>query len=331
MLFKQIKLWFLIPLLSISITACSSVLIEPDKIDVPDSGTVAHLPPPEITNVYAMPPPGNDVIGQIYEVKVKPDDNLSKLALQYDVTVRQIKAANPQIKQGRMIVGDYILIPKQFVLPPPEYRNGLVVNLPEARIYYFSPDGRTVKTFPVAIGRVGWRTPTGATKIIRKVKDPTWYVPDSIRDYSKQKGIDLPKKILPGKDDPLGAYALYLGIRGYLIHGTNDPNSIGKMVSSGCIRMHNEDVAVLFNEVKPGTPVYLLHYSKKVGWLNNHLYLEAHKPLSDDKGIYQNDDISPEKAIINALKRHGLSYLPLDHEQVDIALQEHTGIPIKIG
>lgn len=93
----------------------------------------------------------------------------------------------------------------------------------------------------------------------------------------------------PGPDNPLGRYALYLGIGEYRIHGTNRPNGgIGVRGSHGCIRLFPEDIETLFYHVPVGTAVRIVHEPYKVGWHNNHLYLEAHSPLTE--GRYAGSD-----------------------------------------
>src|SRR5690606_9951022 len=135
--------------------------------------------------------------------------------------------------------------PSAFILPPGP-REGIVLNLAELRLYYYHPGGKKVSTFPVGIGRSGWLTPVGETVIARKKEGPTWIPPKSIREYMKKKGVHLPEKVYPGPENPLGDFALYLGWQNYLMHGTNQPNTVGIRSSSGCIRMYPEDIKRLF-------------------------------------------------------------------------------------
>ncbi len=318
-------------LLSIMVTACQTTHTMPmtKSQNTNLELSQAVTPPAFVTNTYAVPQNGNDMIGNIYKVAIRKGDTLSEIANHYDVGMAEIKAANPGISAKKLRIGQTILIPKQYILPPPQYRKGIVINIPEARIYYFTSDGQQVKTFPVALGREGWRTPVGKTWVIKKEKDPVWNVPESIRLASKEKGKILPRQVQAGPDNPLGHYAIYLGFAGYLIHGTNDPSSIGKLVSSGCIRMHNRDVEQLFQLVDRGTPVRIIHYPNKVGWENGQLYLESHKPITDEKGIYEKDAITVADAIASAFKEEQKTNV--DQTLIDQALQKQSGIPVKIS
>ena len=240
------------------------------------------LPGFAMATTYVLPPAGNDVIGETFTIKIQKGDTFSRIAKQYDLSMFELKEANPTVKQNRLRIGQEIVIPHQFVLPP--YRDGIVINIPELRLYYFPKGQNTVMTYPVALGRTGWRTPTSSTSIIKKTENPVWNVPKSIREHTlKKTGRLLPKTVKPGPENPLGPYAMYLGVSGYLIHGNNNPNSIGKLVSSGCIRMHNQDIEELFYQTDLHTRVKIIHHPIKVGWLNGQLYLESHVPVTHDE------------------------------------------------
>ena len=135
-----------------------------------------------------------------------------------------------------------------------------------------------------------WKTPLGVTRIVRKEKDPTWYPPKSVRAKHLQDGDVLPESIPPGPDNPLGEYALRLGIPGgaYLIHGTNKPVGVGMQITHGCIRLYPEDIEFLFGEVTVGMRVRIVNQRIKTGWLNGALYLEhrvAARLVQDSKRV----------------------------------------------
>jgi L,D-transpeptidase ErfK/SrfK len=156
-----------------------------------------------------------------------------------------------------------------------------VINLAELRLYYYPSDKNQVVTHPLGIGREGWSTPVGETQIIGKKKDPTWTVPESIRKEHEEAGDPLPPVVPPGPNNPLGGYALYLGIQGYLLHGTNKPFGVGMRVSHGCIRLYPEDIEEFYLQVPIGTKVRIINQPYKVGWLDGQLYIEAHRPLNE--------------------------------------------------
>ncbi len=278
---------------------------------------------------YYMPAPGDDVVGRNYTIIVKSGDSLTSIRQDHGVSYDELLEANPKINFYRLRVGQEIIVPKQFILP--KIRHGVVINIPELRLYYFTPDGDYVYTFPVGLGRPNWRTPVMVTKIVNKKEDPVWVVPDSIRDYVYNKtGEILPDRVEPGPKNPLGKYALYLADGGYRIHGTNAPTSVGTFISSGCIRMLSQPIETLYQKISVGTPVYIIHHPYKAGWLNGKLYLESHKSISSypDKPNTDLDDSDVEQVIYDAIH---LRPARINWSFVQKNVKEKLGIPEVIG
>jgi L,D-transpeptidase ErfK/SrfK len=279
----------------------------------------------EVSNVYPMPENGNNIIGKIYQVKVEKGMTFDEMAQHFNLGAQELKDANPDISPRRIHVGSMITIPTEFILPPKKFQKGIVINIAERRLYYFNKGNHTVLTFPIAIGRQGWHTPLGSTYVYRKEEGPIWNVPKSIRDaYLEKNGEEHPRRIGPGPQNPLGEYAIYLHMDGYLIHGTNSPASIGNSVSSGCIRMHNSDVAELYNHVKRGTPVNIIYYPNKAGWRDGKLYLESHRLTS-----YQsNGATTAAEEVLDALKERPGT---VNWQMVKKVVKQHRGLPTEIG
>jgi L,D-transpeptidase ErfK/SrfK len=223
---------------------------------------------------------GQDIIGAPRVIEAQYEDTFASLARTHNVGFEALRRANPGVDAWLPGEGTKIAVPVQFVLPrAPRY--GIVVNLPELRLYYFPDDesGRVI-THPISIGRMDWRTPLGRTTIVRKTRNPSWYPPESIRAEHAAMNDPLPAVVPPGPDNPLGAHALRLGVPGgYLIHGTNKPAGVGMRVTHGCIRMFPEDIEALFSQVAVGTPVLIVDQPYKLGWGEDGLYLEAHLPV----------------------------------------------------
>ncbi|RMD69799.1 MAG: L,D-transpeptidase [Gammaproteobacteria bacterium] len=226
-----------------------------------------------------------DVVGEIQTIRARYEDTLPDIARRFDLGYDELVRVNPGVDPWLPGEGTEIVLPTQFVLPRAP-REGIVLNLPEMRLYYYPPGGREVVTYPVGIGREGWDTPLGKTRIVARVANPSWYPPASIRKEHEAQGDPLPKVVPPGPDNPLGDFALRLGFPGYLIHGTNKPYGIGMRVSHGCIRLYPEDIAELFSRVKVGTPVHIIDQPYKAGWKEGKLYLEAHPPLKERESPY---------------------------------------------
>jgi len=284
---------------------------------------------PARATIFALPPAGVDVVGHVQHVVARYEDTLADLAKRYDVGFREILAANPGVDPWLPGAGTRIVIPSQFVLPDAP-RRGIVLNLPEMRLYYYPPPkpGQTplVITYPVGIGREGWSTPLGLTKVVSKVAGPTWYPPASIRREHAEDGDVLPVSVPPGPDNPLGKYALQLGIPGYLIHGTNKPYGPGMRVSHGCIRLYAQDIEYLFRGVPVGTPVRVVDQPYKAGWKNGTLFLESHLPLAGDKLTATN--LTPAvRAILAATSTKAVT---LNWSKATDAAAQNRGVPVAI-
>jgi lipoprotein-anchoring transpeptidase ErfK/SrfK len=141
---------------------------------------------------------------------------------------------------------------QEVAFPTKEPPGTLVVDTPNTYLYYVLGGGRAIR-YGVRVGRDGF-TWTGVQKITRKAEWPDWHPPTEMIERQPY----LPRFMAGGPGNPLGARAMYLGSTVYRIHGTNQPSTIGKFVSSGCIGMLNEDVSDLFDRVKVGTRVVVL-------------------------------------------------------------------------
>lgn len=278
---------------------------------------------------YHMPRTGNDMVGSNYLVEVQKGDTVTSIRHSNGVSYDELMMANSDVDFDNLRAGQKVFIAKRFILPP--FRKGIVVNIPELRLYYFTPDGEYVYTFPVGLGRNEWRTPVVSTKVVRKKIDPSWTPPESIRKYTKEKtGRDLPKVMPPGPNNPLGKYAFYLGVSGYMIHGTNSLNSVGTFISSGCVRLAAEDVALLYEQAAVGTPVRFIYYPIKAGWSDNKLYLESHPPVGSYSEQERSDlnDPTARGAIFRAIEMRPTK---LSKSTILKNLKERTGVPEVIG
>ena len=201
------------------------------------------------------------------------------------------------------------------------------------------------------MGRMDWRTPIGKTTVVNKQKDPSWTPPASIKREHAAKGDPLPDVVPPGPDNPLGKYAMRLGVAGYLIHGTDaaKADGIGMRVTHGCMRLYNEDIAKLFPLVPIGSPVYLVNQPVKLGWQGNLLYMEVSQPLDEDVGISPHDpddNISKTQLAREDDQRSGFlmrlanseiqkqkekTGASVNMDKVRRAIEKPTGIPVVIG
>lgn len=271
------------------------------------------------------------VIGEMAKTYSRQDQTLPDIARIHNIGFMDIKRANQKVDTWMPGEKTEIVLAKQLVLPvaPPV---GIIVNIPEMRLYYF-PAGqkgetRQVYSYPIGIGREGWATPYITTKIIQKKKDPAWHPPESIRAEHAREGHPLPKVVPPGPENPLGQFAMRLGLPSYLIHGTNKPYGVGLRVSSGCIRMYPEDIKALFEMVPVGTPVRIVNQPYKVGVLNGKLLLEASPYLEEDTDQFEGNMTSVVKMLVEVSKQHKYE---VDWDLIRKVITERDSIPVEIG
>jgi L,D-transpeptidase ErfK/SrfK len=285
-------------------------------------------------SVYPLPPDGSPVVGTDEAVTAVYQDTLPDLAHKYSLGYYEIIRANPGVDTWLPGAGKRIVLPGRRILPTGP-REGLVVNLPEHRLYYYpkprnAHEQRVVITYPISVGKMDWRTPLGETRVIAKIRNPAWYPPESIRKEHAANGDPLPKVVPAGPDNPLGAFALRLaaGNGEYMIHGTNNPTAVGMSVTHGCIRMYPEDVAALFPLVPVGTRVWLVNEPVKVAWVNGELLLEAHPPV-DEEG----QSVEPDLELLSKLldQALGASVAAIHWDLARKTLQAADGIPTVVG
>jgi L,D-transpeptidase ErfK/SrfK len=234
--------------------------------------------------VYSLSSGTEAAVGEDETVVAVFEDTLYDLARQYGIGTEELIRANPHVDPWLPGAGTRIVIPGRHLLPPGP-RSGIVVNLPEHRLYYFRKPKHglptEVITYPVGIGKMDWRTPLGLTHVSQKERNPVWTPPESIRREHALAGDPIPARVPSGPKNPLGLFAMRLAVGDgtYLIHGTNNPIAVGMPVTHGCVRMYPDDVAALFPLVPVGTPVRLINEPLKVAWVDGELLLEAHPPV----------------------------------------------------
>jgi L,D-transpeptidase ErfK/SrfK len=275
---------------------------------------------------------GLDVVGAPGVVESSYEDTLLDIGRRYGLGYEEIRRANPTVDIWLPGGGTTIDLPTQYVIPRAS-RVGLVINIAEYRMYFFSQDDDLIRvaTFPISIGRMDWATPLGRSAIVKKVVKPSWYPPVSIREEWAAEGRVLESRVPPGPDNPLGDYAMRLSIPGYLIHGTNRPSGVGMRVTHGCIRMFPEDIERLFPAVPVNTPVQIVNQPYKLGWSGDDLYLEVHTPLAQKEEAGNSDEsalTSITRLYIQATRNRSAV---VDWELVEKVFQDQRGIPTVIG
>src|SRR5215472_17201431 len=285
-------------------------------------------------SVYPLPPDGSPVVGTDEAVTTVYQDTLPDLAHKYSLGYYEIIRANPGVDTWLPGAGQRIVLPGRRILPTGP-REGIVVNLPEHRLYYYpkprnTHEQRVVITYPISIGKMDWRTPLGETRVIARIRNAAWYPPESIRKEHAANGDPLPKVVHPGPKNPLGDYKMRLAVGDgtYEIHGTNNPLAVGMAITHGCIRMYPEDVAALFPAVPMGTKVWLINDPVKVAYVDGDLLVEAHPPVDSEGQTLEPDLELLSKQLDQAL---GNSTAAIHWDFARQALQAATGMPTVVG
>ena len=269
-----------------------------------------------------------NIIGsqEIYTTKYR--DSLVDLARTHRLGYTEIIAANPGIDPWVPGANKKILLPKAHIVPSGP-REGILINLADQRLYFFSPNSKKIWTAPLGIGNEGWDTPKGSTKGIKKKRNPTWFVPASVRLDQPE----LPPIIGPGPKNPLGKYAVYLGWPAYLFHGTNKPYGVGRRVSHGCVRLYPEDIAKIFPEIKIGMPVNIIDQPMKLLRQSSELWLEIHPNQKQADELERSGKLTPTKPPefeYRLIKAAGNLANYINWPAAKEAAQDRKGIPIQI-
>lgn len=270
-----------------------------------------------------------DYIGAMQTYVATYEDTMVQIARTKNIGFVELRSANPFLDPWIPGEGKKLIIPTMHLLPTAA-REGVVINLAEMRLYSFLKQGQPPITFPIGIGREGLLTPSGTTTIVRKKEGPTWRPTPRMR----KEHPELPVEVLPGPDNPMGTHALYLGWPEYAIHGTDKPFSIGRRVSSGCIRMYPEDIAKAYKMFPVGTKVTVVDQPVKVGWIGDSLYLEVHPTASQsdkmemDGGlpgyVFTENDMG---LIVNAA---GKNARDLNWALIRQVVRERRGYPVEV-
>jgi L,D-transpeptidase ErfK/SrfK len=292
------------------------------------AAAVALLAAPATAAEFALAP-DERVVGNLTDYVTQAGDNLADIARHFDIGYTEMLAANPGVEPWSPQAGRTLTIPALYVLPDAP-RQGIVINLAERRLYYFPPGGHTVQTYPIGIGAIGFTTPLSTTRVVRKEPNPVWIPPPSIHEENP----DVPDRVGPGPDNPLGAFALRLGWTNYLIHGTNKPDGVGRNVSHGCIHLYPEDIEKLFNAAAVGTPVRAIEQPAAAAWIAIGLYVEVHPSKDQADQIDMEQPVTPvaDDTVRQIVQAAAGDYAQtVDWGAVDQAGLQRTGLPVEIA
>jgi L,D-transpeptidase ErfK/SrfK len=273
---------------------------------------------------------GDDLVGAIRFHTTRYEDTLLDIARANRLGLIELMAANRGIDPWLPGENQRLVLPTAHLLPDAP-RRGIIVNIAELRLYYFPGEDKPVISLPIGVGRDGFKTPLGGTKIVRKKEGPAWRPTKNAR----REDPELPAVVPAGPDNPLGDYALYLGWPLYLIHGTNKPWGIGRRVSRGCIRLYPEDIEWLFKKAGVGTPVTVVDQPIKLGRYRGDLYIEVHPSKQQVDQLEQDGIDEPDPPALlddpdQIIWAAGADTRRLNWTMIKWALQRREGLPYRI-
>ena len=272
--------------------------------------------PPARTQVdayAALQPP----LGSPQTDIVLADDTLLDIAARHRLGFEAVARLNPGLDPWIPDPGTVVRLPTRYLLPQ-AVATGLVVNIPEMRLYDFGV-AQGPEVLAVAIGDADDPTPIGEFRVGKKRIDPEWRVPASIRAVKPE----LPLVVPPGPENPLGSRWLTIGGSSYGLHGTNVRWSIGRIATHGCVRFYEEDIVRLYDRVREGTRLQLVYQPYKWGRAGDRLLFEAHPD------VYARIQ-DPLNAALEVPRALGLDER-VDFGAVQRAIQRADGVPTVVG
>lgn len=271
--------------------------------------------------------PEGDLAGELQVFTTEYEDTFAGIGNDLALGYLELVKANPGVDPWLPGDDTTIILPRMYVLPDVR-REGIVINLAEYRLYYFSEEG--VQVYPVGVGTEENPSPLTDAEVTMPLESPAWYPPASIRAEYEATGDYLPRMIPPGPGNPLGTHALMLSEKGYLIHGTNKRFGVGMPVSHGCFRMYNEDISRFVYQVQKGTPVQVIREPVKLGLSGGEVWIEVHRPgedylPADRQKLWQ----QVQKKLESFREQH--ADIQIKRQAVEIAVDQADGIPTMIG
>jgi L,D-transpeptidase ErfK/SrfK len=228
----------------------------------------------QLAGAGSAPPLYTQVAGGEQAITIEKPISVDRFALEQGVRWATVVRQNYLKKPYKLKPGMVIKINNTHIVPA-ELQDGLLINLPELRLYYFQ-NGTYQRRYALAVGKPSWPTPTGTYKVYEKRKNPIWRVPPSIQEEMEERGWEVQTKVPPGPKNPLGKYFIATTAWGVGIHATNRPWTVGYFVSHGCIRMLPHEIEQLYSQVQVGTPVKIIYRPIKLALTpQGRVYLEA--------------------------------------------------------
>jgi L,D-transpeptidase ErfK/SrfK len=269
-----------------------------------------------------LPPLSRSVMGGDTEYVIQRGDSLTAIGARFGVAATLLAQQNAIPYEAIIYPGQRLYIHNPHIVPA-TLDDGILINLPQRMLFHFS-QGKLRAAYPVGLGKPSWPTPQGEFRIVSRVKNKTWLVPKSIQEEMRREGKVVLQEVPPGPDNPLGEHWLGLSIWGYGIHGTIAPASIYQFRSHGCIRLHPDDIAELFEQVGVGTVGRLIYQPVLLALVEDgRILLEVHRDIYR-KGI------DPAQTVRDMVEANGLTQ-DVDWPTVDAVIAAQDGLAREVG
>jgi L,D-transpeptidase ErfK/SrfK len=247
---------------------------------------------------------------------VQKEDSLHSLGARFGVDARVLANENGLEPDKRLAVGQVLKIDNRHIVPPADGAT-IVINVPQRMLFHFSSE-QNPTGYPIAAGRRTWKTELGHFQVVTMERNPTWDVPVSIQNEMQRNGKPVLTHVPPSPANPLGSFWIGLSMAGVGIHGTNAPSSIYGLVTHGCIRLHPDDIRMLFGRVTVGTRGRIIYEPVMLTRADDRIFVEVH-PDGYKKGG------DPLQTVLEAARTGGFLDL-IDLELVTEVVQKKDGI-----
>jgi len=254
--------------------------------------------------------------GGEFTYKAEKGDSLTSVAARFAIELAVLIRNNGLAKNSLLREGQLLRIDNRHVVPQSE-TDGILINIPQRMLFYLSA-GNLVRAYPLGLGRADWPTPTGRFTVVSKEENPIWDVPESIQEEMRREGKEVRTHVPPCPENPLGKHWIATSIPAYGIHGTNAPTSIYQFRTHGCIRLHPDDVADLFDRVRLGTPGLIIYKRLLLARVDDRLFLEVHRD------VYRKEK-DPLKALLEIVAAHNLESR-LDWQKAKEVIEKQEGL-----
>ena len=262
------------------------------------------------------------LVGEQFEYAVQRGDSLTSISARFGIEQSALARMNG-IKKGAMLQQDQLLQIDNRHIIPERLTDGILINLPQRMLYHFQA-GKLMVHYPVGLGRPNWPTPMGSFNVLNIQENKTWYLPKSIQEEMRREGKIVLTQVPPGPENPLGKHWIGLSLPEIGIHGTIAPASIYRFLSHGCIRLHPDDIAALFQQVRKNLAGKIIYVPVLLVRLKDgRIFLEV------NRDVYKKS-IDPITIVENSAKIKGIGDM-VDWKKVKEVIQLKEGLAREVG